>query len=205
MPQICFDQTELTMYSLFALFIIILTSYWISKETLSNVNLYSSLDKVIELQESLFNTQLKEQQCQTNLSQIKQMNEGGITVNNSSSINEMLNKRNNPLVYPDNIIPSGTIYKRGYDAYQQPQEIGYLTNATGQFPVYGRYKDPGRSDRWEYYTINEGRNRIKIPFSTKNYQELNDNDTISVPDITQGELKFKKYENSGLRYNPNVY
>ena len=81
--------------------------------------------------------------------------------------------------------------------------IGYLNNPSGQFPVFGRYKYAGKTDKMEYYTINDMRGRIKIPFKTKNYNELYDGDTVNIDELG-GECNFKKYEDEGLRYNPNL-
>jgi hypothetical protein len=114
-----------------------------------------------------------------------------------------LEKIFNPLYPPENIIPQGGFYNKGYDGYQQFQQLGFITNSQGQFPVYGRYKDPNRSDRYEYYTINEGRNSIKIPFSTKGNVELYSGDEVVVPELPGNDFTFKKYENEGMRYRAN--
>lgn len=53
------------------------------------------------------------------------------------------------------------------------------------------------------YVINNDRSRIKIPFKTKNNNELYDGDTIDIPELGNGFV-FKKYENEGIRYNPNI-
>ena len=56
----------------------------------------------------------------------------------------------------------------------------------------------------EYYTINEGRNSVKIPFKTKNNEELFDGDSILISELSNNPFIFKKYETEGLRYNPNL-
>jgi hypothetical protein len=63
----------------------------------------------------------------------------------------------------------------------------------------------GKSDKQEYYTINEGRNHVKIPFKTKNYNELFDGDQVNVPELSNNTFSFKKYETENIRYNPNVF
>ena len=115
-----------------------------------------------------------------------------------------LDKIYNPLHPPENVIPEGGFYNKGYDAYQDYQQLGFITNENGQFPVFGRYKYPGRTDRYEYYTINEGRNRIKIPFHVRNYEELYSDDPVVVPELSGSDFTFTKYENEGVRYNPNL-
>jgi hypothetical protein len=204
----CFDKPTFSMY-LFVLFCIFAyLIYYIKVECFSDTDLYSSLDvnsllkKISELQDSLFNSKLNEQKCQSALQQYQ-----GETVNTSLNIpkiqTKFLNKIYNPLSPPENTYPGGSFYSQGYNGYQNYQMLGYITSANGQFPIYGRYKDPGRTDRLEYYTINESRNSIKIPVSTKNYNELYDGDSITVPELN-GTFTFKKYENEGLRYNPNI-
>lgn len=110
---------------------------------------------------------------------------------------------NNPLNGPEISYHGGSFTEPGYDAYQNYQKLGYISNETGQYPVYGRQKYPGKSDKLEYYTINEGRNQVKIPFKTTNYNELYDKDIVTVNEFG-GDLTFTKYETAGLRYNPNV-
>ncbi len=117
----------------------------------------------------------------------------------SSTNQQFLTKITNPLAPPENV------YSGYYDAYTQYQQLGYLTNATGQYPVFGRRRYPNRSDKMEYYTINNNnRNDIKIPFKNKNYNELMDGDSIDIPEIG-GVSTYKQYDIQGFRYNPNPF
>jgi hypothetical protein len=120
---------------------------------------------------------------------------------NLSKDDRFLNKIYNPLSPPENIYPAGKLFSHGYDGYMQFQMLGYLNCSIGRFPVFGRYKYPGKTDKYEYYTIDDSRGRIKIPFKTKNYNELFDGDNITIDEL--GVCKFKKYENEEFRYNPN--
>jgi hypothetical protein len=83
------------------------------------------------------------------------------------------------------------------------QMIGYVYNNNEKYPLFGRYKFPGRSDKWEYHIIDESRNRLKIPFRTKNDQELYDNDPIQIPTMG-GQFITRLYEYDTIRYNPNL-
>ena len=114
-----------------------------------------------------------------------------------------IDNMNNPLIGPEIAYPGGSFTEPGYDAYENYQKLGFISNATGQFPIYGRQKYP-RSDKMEYYTINEGRNSVKIPLKTTNYTELYDKDPINIPELG-GDSIFTKYENQGNRYNPNIF
>lgn len=100
----------------------------------------------------------------------------------------------NPLVSPS------VMYQGNYDSYNENQMTGFLNGPEGQFPVFSRQHTPGRSDRMEYYTMNESRNKIKIPIFTRNYTEIYDGDAVEVPELG-GPFMFKKYENRENRYN----
>lgn len=102
----------------------------------------------------------------------------------------------NPLTSPE------AMYHGNYDSYSQNQMIGFLNGPEGQFPVFSRQHTPGRSDRMEYYTINNERGRVKIPIITRNYSEIYDSDIVEVPELG-GPFTFVKYANIENRYNPN--
>jgi hypothetical protein len=126
-----------------------------------------------------------------------------LQMQNRSLQNKFLDKLYNPLTPPENIIESGTFNTPRYDAYTTYQNLGYLSGNGTQYNVFGRWMYPNKSDRWQYYVINNDRSRIKIPFKTKNNNELYDGDTIDIPELGNGFV-FKKYENEGFRYNPNI-
>lgn len=117
--------------------------------------------------------------------------------------NKFMNKIFNPLSPPENIIPEGSFTEPGYDANMLFQQTGFITGPSGRFPIYSRYHD-SRSDRLEYYTIDDSRGRIKIPIKTKNYAEIYDGDNVSIPELGNDSFVFKKYESEGLRYNPRI-
>lgn len=201
--QVCFDKTSFNTYIVILFLIVCYLFVYIknSNETFSETKLYDNLNnstlvkKIKELNEQLFDCKISNQECNRNLQAIQQ------TTPNS----RFLDKIFNPLAPPENVYPGGNMYSRGYDGYQDYQMIGYISNSSGQYPMYGRYKYPGKTDRYEYYTINEGRNRIKIPVSVKNNNELYSGDTVIVSELGPTEFTFNKYENEGTRYNPNVF
>ncbi len=203
--MICIPENTFYMSIFVVVCIIGIIGYNLRKEGFTEVDLYSGLSKddlikkIMDIQSMLQMSILQGQDCQRQVVALQQQNQQG----DGTVMNRFLNKIRNPLAPPENVNAGGTLYSRGYDAFQEYQMIGYLSNNAGQYPVYGRHHDPGRSDRWDYYTINESRNRIKIPFKTKNYVELYDGDTVDIPEIGMG-LVFKKYETEGLRYNPNI-
>jgi hypothetical protein len=201
MVDICFDRGTFNMY-LFLLFCIIVFLFYTSREQFSTVDLNGSLTKdqllikVTELQEQLFNSKLNNQLCQKEL-QIKSQQSGG------NSQERFLRKIYDPLERPDTLYPGGTLNSPGYNANQMNQQLGYITNGTDKYPVFGRYKYPGKTDKFEYYTIENSRGRIKIPFKTKNYEELYDGDQVEISNL--GNFTFSKYEQEDIKYDPDRF
>lgn len=171
-----------------------------SKERFANSN--DTIDlvaKIQSLQEELNRIRRVEEQCKKDLQTSKDK------LSKVDSVeSRFLNKIYNPLTPPENMYAGGSFTSPGYDSYMQFQQIGYLTGNGQQYPVFARDKFAGKSDKQEYYTINEGRNRIKIPFKTKNFNELYDGDQVLVSQLSDESLTFQKYENEGFRYSPNV-
>lgn len=210
MDRICFERPTFNMYLFILICVISYLVYFKFSENYTgtsfdpyiNMTKEKLYEKVLDLKDSLHETQLKEQKCQIQLDALKnnmtQISHGGDHLQS-----KFLNKIYNPLAPPENVYPGGNFNSRGYDGYQQYQMLGYLSGSQGQFPVFGRYKYPGKTDKLEYYTINDSRGRIKIPFKTKNYNELYDGDSITINELG-GDYTFTKYDDEGLRYNPNI-
>ena len=212
MDRICFERPTFNMYLFILICIVSYLVYFKFSEhyhqqtkfdPYANMSKDKLYDKVLEIKDSLHNVQLREQKCQIELNSLKNANNTVNTVTNSNVQDKFLSKIYNPLTPPENIYPGGNFNSRGYDGYQDYQMLGYISGLQGQFPVFGRYKYPGKTDKLEYYTINDSRGRIKIPFKTQNYNELYDGDSINIDDLG-GSYKFKKYDDEGIRYNPNI-
>ena len=217
MTDICFDKGTFNMY-LFLLFCIIVFLFYTSREHFSTVEYNLTKDqlliKVTELQEALFNSKLNNQLCQKELQITSQQTSSG-SINDrllgktqqtsSGSINDrLLGKIYNVLERPDTVYPGGTLNSPGFNSNIQNQMIGYISNGNGdQYPLYGRTKYYGRSDRWDYYTNDGSRNKVKIIVPTKNYEELYDGDQLNINELG-GNFTFKKYEHENFRYNPNI-
>lgn len=209
--EICFDKRQVNLYAflllcliVYLIFIIINQRDTVKTESLSNINLTKGLsqkeleNKIIKLNDELYNCKIEKQVCDRDLQELQSLN------NQSVIQQKFLNKIYNPLASPENIYSGGRRGNFGYDSYQQYQMVGYLSGNGEQYPVFARDRFPGRSDKQEYYTINDSRNRIKIPFKTKNWNELFDGDTIDIPEIGNG-LIFKKYDTNQLRYDPDRF
>lgn len=178
------------------------SDYYLTKPVYSNSSnnkkdndLTECKQNVLKLQSEITQRELLEKQCQKELFSIKQSKQ------QISNVYDMLSKNMGQMFSPNRqyLNPNDpTVYNTGI--YQL---VGYIYDSDIRYPLYGRYKDPGRSDRWEYYVIDETRNRLKIPFTTTNYKELFDGDTVDIQSL--GNFTVKIYEIETVRYDPNVF
>lgn len=197
---VCVTRTQLNWYIILFVLIVgfILFVFYKKREELTNINLTNHLSneelqyKVKELQNKLYNSEINNQQCETNLAQTKQA-----LVNNSSG-QARLNKIYNPLISPERIYTNGRL-----SANDEYQMVGFIYKNDERYPLFGRYKYPGRSDRWEYYIMDETRNRLKIPFKSRGDNELQNNDTIDINGLGLG-YNVNIYDYEQFRYNPNL-
>lgn len=204
--EVCFNESDVKLY-IFLLTLILLYIFYIYfysknknvKESLSNIDLNDILSKdqlkqkLKDLENELYNSQLQEQKCKIELNAVVQQT--------SNVQNKLLNKIYNPLVSPERIYPSGRLNMTSYSDYQL---IGFIFNDTERYPLYGRPKYPGKTDKYEYYIIDESRNRLKIPFKSKNDNELYSGDTIDISGVGSS-FNVNIYEYDTLRYDPNIY
>jgi len=174
MVDICFPQSTFYTYLFLSLCIIILYVYIISKE------------------------ECKECKSKT-VTPISIINPPIVEENYKNKFNS---KIYDPLERPDIIYPGGSFTEPGYNANNKNQQIGFVFNESGRFPIFGKYKYYGRSDRWEYYTIDDSRGRIKIPFETKNNEELYSGDVVKIIELSDLDFTFNKYDIENVKYNP---
>jgi hypothetical protein len=208
--EVCFTRNNFNFY-VFLLFTLIIFFVYIQfkkTEQMSNVQLNSHLsntellNKVKDLQDQLYKLQKAEQMCQSDLYETKQQ----LIKQNQQPQHIPIRQRDrfikriaDPLEGPERTYSGGRINIPAYDDYQQ---IGFLYNNNERYPLYGRPKYPGRTDKYEYYIIDESRNRLKIPIKTRNYDEIYDGDDVPI-DILNNTYKAKTYEYETMRYNPN--
>jgi len=190
--QICFNISHLIF--IFFILAVVFFFFKTTSESFASINLNSHLNsnelqqKVIDLQNQLFNCKIDTQNCQRDL----------LTCHASKkSVSQ-------PVVHLSTKT-SMDAPERDYNMNSSFQMIGFLTSTASaeRYPLFGRTKYPRRSDKWEYYTIDEGRNRIKIVIKTKGDEELYDGDSITVPELG-GVFSVKLYEYSNVRYNPDL-
>ena len=209
--EVCFTSNMFNAY-LFILVILIVFIMYIQikkAEEMSNVELNTHLsqkdlvDKINILQDQLYNLKKSEQTCQSNLYETRQFLKHQIynqQVRPMHARDRIRQRIIDPLEGPERTYAGGRINIPAYDDYQQ---IGFLHNNNERYPLYGRPKYPGRTDKYEYYIIDESRNRLKIPIKTTNYNEIYDGDNINI-DILNNMFNAKIYDYDSMRYNPNV-
>jgi hypothetical protein len=193
MDRVCFNRSHLNTYIFIFILIVAYLLYIINhtlKESFSTINVNNGLttdqlkSRLEDLQNKLFNSQIDTQTCQRNLSFCQQQRSSQLSTSRFSN----------------NLTPPERTYNLNTNSYQQ---LGFVFKDTERYPLYGIPKYPGRSDRWEYYIIDETRNRLKIPFKSVNDSELSDNDLIDIPSLGSG-FTVKIYDYQELRYNPNI-
>ena len=207
--EICFQESDFKLYLFLFIIIIIYFSYifFQQKESMSNIDLYQSLtkeelkNKLNEIQNELYKSKLAEQKCEIELNSIKEQTIQNDFNENNFVQNKLLNKIYNPLVAPERIYPGGRFNTPKYSNYQM---IGFIYKDEERYPLYGRPKYAGKTDKYEYYIIDESRNRLKIPFKSKNDNELYSGDIINIPGIGSG-FNVNIYEYDSLRYDPTIF
>jgi hypothetical protein len=185
MEEVCFARNDFNLY-LVVLACFFAYMIYFRSQSLNNMDMDSNMSI---LENSLYTARAAEQQCRQELAQNKR----------SDSINDiLLNKISNPLVGPSRLYPGGRFNMPAVRDYQM---IGFLYNGSTRYPLFGRQKYSGKSDKWEYYAIDESRNRLKLPFASRNDNELNDGDVISIPGVGDN-YNVKIYEYDQFRYDP---
>jgi hypothetical protein len=207
--SICFNRNDFNLYAALLFFIIMYLCFIVKKcretfvETIyENANAGLKQEQLLQhlnvLQNKLFACQTSQQKCLGDLQETRQYINRSQNIQSQSSV--ALNRIYNPLSPPERTYPNGRLNTPGTSDFQQ---IGIVYNNTERLPLFGRQKYPGRTEKYEYYIIDETRNRLKIPFKSKNDNELYDGDTIHV-DILNNDYTVKIYEYDQFRYDPNV-
>lgn len=211
--SVCFKRDDFHLY-VFLLFVVIVYMLYIlkkstvsdvsEKESYTDVDLNSNLtknelvNKINKLQDDLFTCQTSKQKCMIDLQKSQSIltnSSFGLTENVTQRTN--LNKIYNPLISPGRSYVSKIANSNNF------QQLGFIFNDSERYPLYGRPKYSGRSDRYEYYIIDETRNRLKIPYKSKNDYELNDGERIFV-DVLNNEYNVKIYDYDQFRYDPDI-
>jgi len=139
------------------------------------------IEKVESLKEKLHECMVNNEYCKSDLAKEK-----------------VLKTKSQPhVIVQTNTQPNSPV--RDYNSNNNYQQVGIIHNSTGRFPLYGRQKYPNNSSKWEYYAIDESRNRLPIEVKSVNFNELYTNDTVNVP-ILGGTFTISLYEYNNFRY-----
>lgn len=164
-------------------FVLCLIVYGKTLEAFSIVKMDTSADeseKIRQLQQELYECSLANQRL----------------------VQSVVNQRVSRVVQSDGPVRTYTNpYKEMYATYSQ---VGYITAQDYQnerYPLYGKHKFPGRSDKWLYYIVDEGRARIKVEVKRRNDEELSSGDVIQV---FGKSFDVEIYPYDTVEYNPNV-
>lgn len=201
MESICFKRSQFTLYLVLITCILVYLVYVLYykykensiKENLTDISYINS--KIQNLQDQLFQTQIRNQTCNSDLLKLRELR------NDNQQQILMMNRIYNPLVSPERTYPGGRLYSQ--NQYNDYQQIGFIYNDQERFPLYGRPKYPGKSDKYEYYLIDESRNHLKIPYKPKGDNEIYDGDQIFV-DVLNNSFSVKIYDYDNIRYNPTI-
>ena len=161
--KVCIEQR----YLYFALTIVLLLFFYYKSleikaiEKFSTITLHETLnksqllDKIKVLSEKLHSCQLSESQCNEQVKTLKKY--------------QYVNTEGTGVQLPSRVYKSDTF-----------QQIGYVTRNSIRYPLYGRWKFPNNSNKWEYFIVDDSRNRLQIPFKSINDNEIYDRDTIQI-------------------------
>ena len=199
---ICFKRQDFNVYFVLLLSVFAFAFYvvYVTIQTQNQEHEHSESDNV---KEELFIKEKEQQQYERRIAALSQLNE-------TSRDNILLSRLINPLAPPYRLYPGGRLDLMGplrstgrglVIGSRDFQMVGFLSSGRERYQLFGRYKYPGRSEKWEYYISDD--NGIKIPLKTKNENEITDGDTISIPTIGN-DLKASIYEYDNFRYDPRV-
>jgi hypothetical protein len=105
-------------------------------------------------------------------------------------------KGNNENQYPDRR------YQPDYTYSSTSQPVGYVYNVSGsgRYPLYLWRQ----GKKYLYHVTDNSKSNIRIPLaSLPQYNELSDDDTITIPEL-MGDYKVKLYDIDIPRYNPTI-
>ena len=206
--QICMPRRHYKFYTYLMLFIVsafIIIMYHQSCELKKKKEQFTSFSstagmsdkslksRIKQLESDLHQSQLNTERCRTALA--------GATANNTNTNlhNRVLNKVYNPIAPPERIYPGGSFHNR--EPYYGYQMVGFLNSADGErLALYGRPKYRNRTDKMEYFAVDDTRNKLKIPFEVKGDDALDDGDTVDIDRLGGKEFTANVYEYEGFKY-----
>lgn len=201
--SICFRRGDFQLYSFLLAIVVFYLFYILYKSVnIKDISKEQYIQKEYKLLEMIDNLQKKLLQC-SNVNEKSQQRQSL----EMTQVDTHLNRVYNPLYGPERTYPNGKlqplrpIVRNTSNDYQQ---IGFVFNNDDRLPLFARPKYPGKTDKYEYYLIDQTRNRLKIPFKSKNDNELYDGDNIHI-DVLNNDYTVKIYEYDNLKYDPDRF
>jgi len=149
-------------------------------------------NKIKQLENKLHVSQLDTERCKTELAHAQSQGPS------SALIDALASTAASRIQGPERIYPHGNLYDRqpSYD-YQM---VGFLISEDGErLALYGRPKYRSRTDKMEYYAVDDTRNHLKIPFETRGDEEISDGDTVNIERLGK-QFVATIYEYKDFRY-----
>lgn len=86
---------------------------------------------------------------------------------------------------------------------RESTQIGFIFNNSARYPLYEQVLDR----KYYYHIIDDTNSRtpIKIPVTTRNYNQIFDGDTITISEISPDPFNVKIYDTIGNRYNADIF
>jgi hypothetical protein len=86
---------------------------------------------------------------------------------------------------------------------RESTQIGFIFNNASRYPLYEQVLDR----KYYYHIIDDTNSRtpIKIPVTTRNYNQIFDGETITISEISPDPFTVKIYDTIGNRYNPDMF
>jgi len=83
-------------------------------------------------------------------------------------------------------------YVGRYNNDRKSQQVGFLLNpeTSEKFPLFENRLD----NHFYYHVVDDSRNSVKIPFTTKRKEQIYNGDDIAIPEISNTELKAHIYD-----------
>lgn len=186
-------------FTFFILFIILVGLYFLIKNITFNVN----LDNITSKNN---NINLNEERISSKLHNLTH----DLNVNLNNQQNDFENPYNPPMKQNPYMVPIN-IKTQGYgknNSYTQTGILTRLSNSEQILPLFGRPLIANR-DKWNFYTMNDKTNMIKLPIIYKNKRSTSEYgcDNLYTGDIVRVEgynddFKVTIYDNENLNYLP---
>ena len=89
-------------------------------------------------------------------------------------------------------------YVGRYNNDRKSQQVGFLLNpeTNEKFPLFENRLD----NHFYYHVVDDSRNSVKIPFTAQRKEQIYNGDNVTVPEISNSELKAHIYDYPSNRF-----